>query len=174
MATTTDLAVFLARQIPAIACDEAAGELYADVARAVADIERMINRPIPDQFCGTCTTMVDRQPCDLALYAPRDAIEVHCPKCKITHNIDALFEQTLSNSGDKSFTISELHRTILPAVREYVAPRTLQHWAARGRLVPTGYTAEGEPRFLLDDVRRLRDAKPQDAVTGAAAHRRAG
>jgi hypothetical protein len=171
--TPADLALWLAHNVDAIACDEAAGQIYADVKAAVSSIERVINRPIPEQFCGTCTTPVDSTPCDLALYAPREATEVTCPRCKTTHNIERLFDQTLNNSDDKSFTISELHRTVLPAVREYVPPRTLQHWAARGRLVPTGYTSEGEPRFMLADVRRLRDMKQQSEPTGAAAHRRA-
>jgi hypothetical protein len=172
MATPTDLALWLAHHVETVACDEAAGEIYNDIKTAVDAIERVINRPIPEQFCGTCTTRIETTPCDLALYAPREAVEVLCPRCKTTHNIERLFAQTLDDSDDKSFTISELHRTVLPAVREYVPPRTLQHWAARGRLVPTGYDQDGEPRFMLADVRRLRDAKTQSAPTGSAAHRR--
>ena len=46
---------------------------------------------------------------------------------------------------------------------------------ARSKLVPTGYEADGQPRFMLADVRALRDAKPQKVATGAAApKRRAG
>jgi hypothetical protein len=170
MITAPAAASWLAANTTAIAADEAAGQCFADIQRCIDEIERCINRPIPDQFCGTCTTRVETTICGLALYAPRVATEVTCSRCKATHNIEKLFAQTLDDSDDKSFTISELHRTVLPAVREYVPPRTLQHWAARGQLVPTGYNFDGEPRFMLADVRRLRDRKRQSVVTGAAAH----
>lgn len=170
--TTVAAAQWLARNVSAIAADESAGQFLTEIRQAVDAIERVINRPIPPQFCGTCTGVVETTPCGLALYAAREAIEVNCPRCKTTHNIVALFNKTLEGSDDKSFTISELHKTVLPAVREYVAPRTLQHWAARGFIVPTGYGADGEPRFLLADVRKQRDKKPQKNTTGGAAHKR--
>jgi hypothetical protein len=170
-AAATNIALWLADNTDTIARNETAGDLYRDIKDKIHQIEHVINRPIPDRFCGTCATSIDGTLCGLALYAPREAIEVHCARCKTTHNVEKLFQRTLDNSDDKSFTISELHRTILPAVREYVPPRTLQHWAAHGRLVPTGYGADGEPRFLLADVRRLRAMKTQSAATGAAAHK---
>ena len=158
------LAKYLSKHTQKIAKLETAAECYNDITQAITTIERLINRPIPDrQLCGKCPQ------CDLALYAPRAATEIQCPQCKTTHNIEKLFDQALNISDNMSFTISQLHRTILPAVREYVEPRTLRRWFVRGRLVPTGYDAEGEPRFLLADVRRLRDAKPQTKPTGAAA-----
>lgn len=168
-ASSIDCAEWLAHHVAAIAQDEAAAELFGDVKRVVDDIERMVNRPIPDQFCGTCDGIHDDEPCGYGLYASRKDAEVVCPRCKTTHNIESLAQRALDDSEEMSFTISQLHRTILPAVREYVEPRTLQRWFVHGRLVPTGYDEKGEPRFLLADVRRLRAAKPQTAPTGAAA-----
>ena len=168
-ASSADCAEWLAHHVSAIAQDEAAAELFSDVRQAIDDIERMVNRPVPDQFCGVCDATFENAPCGNELYAARKDTEVVCPNCKTKHSVEKLFQQALDDSAEMSFTISELHRTILPAVREYVEPRTLRRWFVRGRLVPTGYDAEGEPRFLLADVRRLRDAKPQTEPTGAAA-----
>lgn len=177
--TTIGMAKWLSRHISAIANDEGCGELVADVQGLVGEIERIINRPVMDQFCGTCNGVVESMPCDMRLYAPREAAEVYCTRCKTTHNIAELFERTLNASDDKSFTIKELHKTILPAVRCHIEDpqRTMRRWFTTGKLVPTGYDSDGEPRFLLADVRELRDAKPQKSKTGAAAEkykRRAG
>ena len=166
-------AAWLAHNTTAIARREDAADCYRDITNAIHDIEHLINRPIPDQFCGVCTIRYEGKSCQLALYAPRDATQVTCPRCKTTHNIAKLFEDALKDSDDMSFTLKELHEAILPAIREYIPLRTLQHWAATARIIPTGYDAAGDPRYLLADVRRLADTKPHTHTTGAAAHKRA-
>jgi hypothetical protein len=183
MTTPIAAASFLARRVPLIACREDAGLCFMDVKRAVDDIERMINRPPPERALGPCPTWVtpahdkDCQKthphqCTRALTAKMGVTEVICPHCHITHNVDRLLEQQLSDTDDKSFTMSELWKLMLPLLRLYVPLRTLQDWAARGRLMPTGYDQCGKPKFLLRDVRELWEARPQRGNTGAAAHKK--
>jgi hypothetical protein len=182
MTSTIAAAVWLSKHIPAIACHEAAGLLFMDVKRAVDDIERMINRPPPERALGPCPTWVSRDhdkecqkthphQCTTALTAKMGVTEVICPHCHITHNVDRLLEQQLSDTDDKSFTISELWKLMLPLLRLYVPLRTLQEWVSRGKLMPTGYDKDGKPKFLLRDVRELWEARPQRGKTGAAAHK---
>lgn len=182
MTTTAEHALFLASRINVLAGREDAGKCRQDVLRLVEEITRAINRPVPPKILGPCTTMVDAEhrrdctlhhphQCDTALTAKREDIEVTCPRCGSIHNIEKLMQKHLDKMAADSFTISELYKTILPAMNEYVPLRTLQHWAATSKIIPTGHNQEGDPKFRLADVRYWRDAKPQKAATGAAARR---
>lgn len=179
---TTAAAVFLSRRVPVIACREDAGRCFVEVRNAIDDIERLINRPRQPRPLGPCPTWVSSghdkdcqkshpHQCTIALAAQRGADEVECPHCHTTHNVERLMEQQLRDTDDKSFTMSELWKMILPVMELYVPLRTLQEWAAKGKLMPTGYDKENKPKFLLRDVRELWEARPQRGVTGAAAHK---
>lgn len=174
---TRSAAIWLANNTGAIACDEAAGMCCDEVADAAELIVKVIYRPEPDyRFLGPCparlTDNYGERICNTQLTAGRVERDVQCPSCKTTHRVDELHDQQIRDTDAKSFTLSELYKVILPINREYVPLRTLQHWVARNVLVPTGYDADAEPRFLLADVRALRDKKLQKKPTGASAHDR--
>ncbi|MBO0882012.1 MAG: hypothetical protein J2P17_17060 [Mycobacterium sp.] len=170
------LARVLATNTAAIAAHPDAGQCYNDIQKLCDDIEHRINRPKPPRYLGPCnarlTDNYGQRVCRTELTAQPDDIEIQCPECKTTHNVDKLLQQQIDDTDEMSFTITELQRTILPALRLNIPLRTLQHWSASSRLVPTGYDSAGDPKFLLGDVRRLHAAKPQKAPTGAAAHRK--
>lgn len=181
--TAPDLALALAASVGIVAKHESAGACYHDIHHVVDQIERLINRPPPARFLGPCRTPTDQShdkhctqqhphPCGIALQAKIGDTETTCPTCHTHYNIDRLLQQQLDDTDDMSFTLSQLYKTILPVNREYVPLSTLRHWIARGRLVPTGHDTTGEPRYLLADVRELRDTKPQHTPTGASAHKR--
>jgi hypothetical protein len=173
-ASTRDCVEWLAHHVGAIANDEAAGELFDEVKTAVDAITNIINRPEPPRFLGPCPILLTddygERICNTQLTAGRADSAVQCPACKTTHEVNDLHARQVDATDAMSFTIAQLYRLILPINREYVPLRTLQHWAASGRLVPTGYEGD-EPRFLLADVRELREAKAQKAPTGAAAEK---
>lgn len=175
---TRSAAIWLAKHVNAIACSEDAGMCYAEIKQVVDEVEKAINRPEPPRVCGPCDALLTdnygQRVCGTELTVNRDEKEIQCPTCKTTHNVEQLGQRHVDNTNDKSFTIKQLHRVILPAGQEYIPLRTLQHWAASAKLVPTGYDSDGEPRFMLGDVRKLRDAKPQRLTTGAAARRKVG
>ena len=173
--TAPQMSLWLADHVSAIAAEESAGDICAEIKRCIDEIERCINRPVPDRYLGPCPTLLTdgygQRVCGTELTAPRAADTVQCPVCGTTHRTAALHEEQMRRTDEMSFTISDLHRLILPINREYVPLRTLQHWVARNLLVPTGWV-DAEPRFLLADVRALRNRKPQAKPTGAAAHKR--
>ena len=172
LVVNNELALWLARNVSAIASDEGAAVCLREIKQIVEDIERVINRPVPPRFIGPCPTETGhRQRCGFALEARRDAESIICPDCKTAYNVADLSAQLRDELDDYSFTLAELDRQILPAVCEYVPSRTLRHWAATGKLQPTGWTDDGEPKYLLADVRELKAARPQKLPTGATAHR---
>ena len=183
MTTMSDLARWLHRNVTAIAADEGFDVCFSEIAEIRRDIERVIDTPRPPHRFGPCPEMVDeghdescKEPkhphqCDRELRGHARATEVKCEACGATVAIEGLFERQAEFAGGNSYTLAELNLTILPALREYVPLRTMQHWAATGKLVPTGYNDKADPKFLLDDVRALRDARPQANPTGATAHK---
>lgn len=172
---TTELAWWLARNVSAIAADQGAAVCYTEIQQIIIDIERVINRPLPLLPLGACPTEgADGKRCGFALAGRRGAAEVACRRCHTAHNVEELLARLVEQADDYLYTLNELVDWALPAVREYVPIRTLQHWCAKGKLIPRGHGLDGEPRYLLDDVRKLRALKPQTAPTGSSAKRRAG
>ena len=164
--TTAHLARWLHANVSAIAASEDFDLFFTEIAEILRDIERAVDKPVPPHRFGPCPEMVDEghdedcelphpHQCDTTLRGHIRATEVKCEACGTVQQIEGLFERQAQFAGGNSYTIEELNGTILPAFREYVPLRTMQHWAATGKLNPTGHTTKGDPRFLLDDVREL-------------------
>ena len=168
-----DMALWLAGNIHAIACDESAGKVRAEVDSLVRSIRTVVDKPIAIQRLGYCPTELDGQQCRTLLSAREDAIEVYCPKCHTTRSCDRM----------RAITAAEARRTyitwdqVLEANKEFGAlegrerrinERTLQNWRATGALKPRGYlrpsgrrgnhrrSEEDEPLYSWPDVEELR------------------
>lgn len=168
-----DMALWLAGNIHAIACDESAGKVRAEVDSLVRSIKTVVDKPIAIQRLGYCPTELDGQQCRTLLSAREDAIEVYCPKCRTTRSCDRM----------RAITAAEARRTyitweqVLEANKEFgalegrdrrVNERTLQNWRATGALKPRGYlrpsgrrgnhrrSDEDEPLYSWPDVEELR------------------
>ncbi|BBC53940.1 putative helix-turn-helix DNA binding protein [Mycobacterium phage HC] len=100
----------------------------------------------------------DRDLCRTQLYARRGARWVRCPECGTEHEIATLQEALLAEADEYSFSISDLSDFILPKLGMEIPRRTLQHWAQRGELVPSGYEAN-VARYQLAHVREVAGRK---------------
>lgn len=174
-------AAWLSQNVGAIACDPAAGECYADMARLVDVIERAINPPIPPRFAGPCPTMVEdprshlERECGNRLMAPPDATTVRCRACKQEHDIERLINRLLANVDHWRFTREELIGSragdwagVMGLLEEPVSKTTFYRWAKEGALKVSGYrrpdgrqgvarhSEDDEPTYQLGRVRRLR------------------
>lgn len=155
MTTPTTLATFLADNIPAIAADEAAGELFRDVRNAVDSIERAINRPLPFRVLGPCPTITeDQTTCAVGLTAKREEIEITCWKCHQTHNVAKLIENKLSERREWLWSAREI-LDIMAAIGEPISGRTWRYWRAND-VVPSRNELGAEPKYWLEDVRAVR------------------
>lgn len=168
--TAVACAVWLAQHVDAIAQDEAAGEIFSDIAAAVIQIERVINRPQPPRFLGPCPT----KGCATRLTAERTATEVVCPECQVTHSVDELIRLMMHYVAFQPYTALELlgsRTSDMPGVLEQieitVARSTFYRWRKIGALPIRGWrTREGaqwatrnsdddEPTFWVSDVQKL-------------------
>lgn len=176
---TAKLAFWLARHVDAVACDESAGDCFDEIHAHIGRILSMINRPVPPRFCGPCPTtdtVDDRRQCGMALMAKRDAIEVRCPQCDSTHNVEELLRRLLAEVDHWRFTRKEI-LLIMATLGDTLSERTFQQWRAKGTVKPRGWrrpdgrislTHHGdgdEPVYRLSDIRT---AKNRSATPGKA------
>lgn len=167
---TTKLALWLAKHADAIAADQSAGDCYNEIHAHIGRILAIINRPIPPRFCGPCpATNPDdnNRPCGTALMARRDAIEVRCPTCQTTHNVDNLLQRLLTQVDHWRFTVEEI-LLIMDTIGEPLHKRMFQRWRKDQVIRPSGWrrndgrislTCHGtadKPVYRLSDIRRAK------------------
>lgn len=165
---TAKLALWLAQNVDAVAADESAGDCFDEVHAHIARILAMINRPVPPRFCGPCPSSDpadERRQCGMALMAKRDAIEVLCPQCQTTHNVEHLLRRLLAEVDHWRFTRDEI-LLIMATLGDNLHKRTFQRWRKNNVVRPRGYrrpdgrisltkhSEDDEPVYRLSDVRR--------------------
>lgn len=165
--TASAMAIWLRDRVSALASAECADETFGDIRTASERIERAVNRPPEPKTCGPCPTSGEhtdsgfvmgdsRSRCGTRLEARATAVEVRCPTCKQAHNVEALTSRLVNDMHYMSFTIRQLLDVVLPRAETPIPRRTLYDWAAKGKLKATGEEADGTPKYLLADVRKLR------------------
>lgn len=174
---TAKLALWLAKNVEAIAADESAGECFDEIHAHIGRILAVINRPVPPRFCGPCPSTDpadERRQCGMALMARRDAVEIRCPQCDTTHNVEALMRRLLAEVDHWRFTRKEI-LLIMSTLGEPLNERTFRRWRSNslirprgwrrsdGRISLTHHHEDDEPVYRLSDVRL---AKARSATTG--------
>jgi len=153
--TASRAALWLADHVSAIAAEESAGDIYAEIKRCIDEIERCINRPIHGIECGPCPTLdEDQRECAVGLTAKRGAIEVRCWKCKTTHNIERLIQRRLNEVPNRLFNARDVLK-IMARIGEPIGESTWRRWRAVGTITPAG-ELYGEPGYRLQDVKDQR------------------
>lgn len=172
--SASEVALWLAEHAHTIACDESAGQWWAEVDSLVRRIERAIDRPVRFELLGVCFTQLgEGKTCDTALRAPEGAIEVRCPKCRTVRRCDIVRRNAQSDARRELITWQQvLDTNRLQAEGWRVHERTLRDWRSTGVLKPQQYRrADGtqginrhsdadEPLYKWDDVERVR-SKPR-------------
>jgi hypothetical protein len=168
------LAVWLSERVSVIAADHAAAVCFKEIRGLVGDIEHAINRPKPPRFLGPCATLLTNgygtRTCNVALTAHRDAVEVQCPACKTTHNVDKLQQETIDSVRDQLYTRDEIMH-LMAAVGQPIPLRTWRHWITTGKITHRNTDTTAEPRYWLIDAMQARSTKPQTNTTGGARHK---
>lgn len=178
---------WMAANTQLIANTDDADTIYGDIETHIEDITKAVNRPIPTRQLGPCPSFIHDETghietvCGRPLYAPADQLEVYCRRCKTIHPVHRLQLARFDEAQRKPMTFETLCKVNKMQDAGWQIPlRTLQHWRQLGAktagmqgLPVVGYE-NGEALYRWDDVRRLRIAKPQKELTGAAAHTRDG
>ena len=138
-----------------------------------AEIDRIMNPPIPRLRIGNCPTFIEaeRKSCGRKLYALEDALEVRCPSCKFTYRTDRVKLMTMEEIKGEKMTAKRLREVCQSAILppEYRIPRqTLERWLKNDDLKPAAWrrpngrvgigqhSDEDEPLYTWADVTKLR------------------
>lgn len=182
--STPDLARWLAANTAAIARLSLAGALYAAIDHIVGTNQQggqlvdAINRQ-DRTYYGPCTTIIGRdhrgQPrqCGHDLHAPRESIEITCPRCKNT--LDPR-KQLIATINTRDLVTEKQLLEALETMGEPVSRVQLYAWIKTGALAPRGWVHAGrivpykvrhkDPRvFSLSEARQLRKTH-QDKTKG--------
>lgn len=169
--TAQSMAVWLANRVASLASAECADDTFSEVRKAIAQMERAVNRPPSPKTCGPCPTPGvhtdkgfvpgdSRSKCGTRLEARETASQIQCPTCKQTHDVESLITRLMNETHYMHYTIPELCQTVLPRLGDPIPQQTLQRWHAKGELQPRGWvtTTRGKtiPQFMLADVRRVK------------------
>lgn len=192
---TAGYALWLADHTHDLAGIDDVGRFHQRLRDLIDKAQKCVDCPPSPRFCGQCDTMIDRKICGLALYAPRDAIEVKCPnpKCRTVHDIEKLYNRTLNSADYKTFPREVLignQRTdsperyttgIMGELGEFVHWQAFNRWLREKRLKPAmylrpngrrGFYRHGDddiPEYRLSDVRKVKrhmDTKAGKAKAG--------
>ncbi|MGQ9348930.1 hypothetical protein [Mycolicibacterium gilvum] len=178
--TASSMAVWLAKNVMAIAGQEDADKCCDEVADSIKAIERAVNRPPPARSIGPCITdpapdeVLERRRdsgdmttrCNLELSAGHKAKSVTCPRCEVTHpDVEEVLQQNIAEMGGMNFTVRQLVDVVLPKLDEPVPQRTLERWVEHGWIEVRG-ELRGAAMVRLDDVRELRRSRPRNRKAG--------
>lgn len=147
--TTTIAALWLSRRTDDLRMHPAAGEAFADLGRACADLARLVDRPPDRELVGMCD-------CGKTLYAAHGRSYVTCPvpTCKLIWNVAESREILRRALDGKLVTASEAARLsqYLDTDRTQLQIRKLINaWSVRSLIVAHG-EIDGEPAFRFGDI----------------------
>ena len=166
-------AEWLRAHLHTITQSESVDDIAGDVDSHAEEIVKVVNRPIRFWYLGECQTWDDKRngACGMHLRAPEQSIEIYCPRCHVTHNVNRLFLARIDEVERDRRTFDQLVKFNRELPVEYqVSPRTLRHWRQTGALKPRS-VHDGEPLYSWADVKRLIRGKPQRQRTGRAAQK---
>jgi len=172
-----DLALWLEIHVAAILGSEDAGMCLDELESSIGAIKAAVDRPPDMREVGECPSHLDDGTiCANYLRADRDAVEVTCPECGVSHNVDRVVDASLSRADHMPWT-SEAIMEIVDQHGLRLSPRTWRDWRKMGVVKPCLWQrADGSigiGKQNLDDVPlyRLSDVRMAMAKKGERGRR---
>lgn len=155
--TTAEAAEWLHQHLQAVSMSEAAGEAVDEVAHAVDETYRAIDRPPDLLLAGPCRV----EECPAWLYARPGQSRVRCPDCGVTHDVHERREWMMTAAGNMRVTASVALSWVRLLTGVVIPKGTWRSWRSRGRLSVAGLDRQGHERFRFADVHELTLARMQ-------------
>ncbi|WP_405490427.1 hypothetical protein [Nocardia sp. NBC_00511] len=135
-------AVWMACHPHELRAHEAARDMLTEIAGALEELRKVVDRPLELNYLGPCPTWLDSgYECGFVLRAERGQTSVRCGRCREQFDVSELQAKARLIAEDKLYTLAEM-RGVLAAVGVPVSKQTL-HWWANGRktdrLEPRGW-----------------------------------
>jgi hypothetical protein len=163
-----DLAIWLAHNVTAIACDQGFGVCFLEVKQMLEDIEHLVDRPKSPALNTSCPAMLTvgygEQVCGAYLTLLPEEDSVRCHNCKATHQVHELTELRLDAvPNDLLFTATEI-LDIMAMIRRPIPESTWRRWRQLKQVMPAG-ELYGEPAYRIQDVRDFRKKWTRDKAS---------
>lgn len=155
---SADAAAVLLSNVDHVRRHPAVVELIDEIADAIAQARRVVDRPEDSVFVGPCMNEVPDEECNLItcmedLYARQGASAVRCKVCGAEHEVAERREWLLEQAKDRLFTVREAAQMVGRVGRIEVTEDRIRGYLRRGRLVyhPIG-SGQG---ILLRDLLKI-------------------
>lgn len=141
---------WLRSRVDLISRHEAAGDIHEEITNAVRSGWRAVDRPPMRLFAGLC--LVDD--CEGSLRAKPGAVDVMCPACGITHDVEERRAQMREDLDSMLCTASEIGRlgAYFDGLDRERTKRLVMTWARRGRITAHGTTPTGVETFPFGET----------------------
>lgn len=150
-------AIWLARHPHQIRAHEAACEMKREIAAALDELRRLVDKPAELRYLGPCPSRVaDEARCGHGLRAQRGASWVRCGRCRVQHEIAAIEQRAREAAEDLLCTLAEVLR-LTAEMGAPVAKTTLYRWARERRIAPRGWSHGDEYGVRITDYWIHRD-----------------
>ena len=161
--TLPALARWLIRQRRALLAHPAAEEAVDELADAVRQARRVIDRPPASWYAGPCGV----GDCTADLYARHGSRTIRCRRCHATHDAPVREAWLMGEVRQQRDTAAGIARA-LSGFHPGLTPEMIRGYAHRLRLFPVGADGLGRPLYLIGDVRDLLDGLPPRVPLGPA------
>lgn len=161
--TITAMTRWLLWRVDGLAYHQAGHEACDEIAYAVSQATKAIDRPAERQYVGPCA-------CGRDLYRKPGKPTVTCRRCETTYNAEALTDSLRDQVMGRLVTARE-GATLLSRFDLSTKQATIDKWRERALVVERGHDAKGKRLYLFDELLTLaaRHAPPRemDAQTAA-------
>ena len=108
--------------------------LKQELAEALTDCRRAMDRTAPRIFAGICPTVEDGMECGTPVYTPEGRTEARCQTCGSTWDLTDWRARAIEAAGHHTGTAAELSRILSDPVRNIVFPlNKISVWVNRGK-----------------------------------------
>ncbi|MFF4417502.1 hypothetical protein ACFYY8_33675 [Streptosporangium sp. NPDC001559] len=145
--TLPALARWLIQQRRALLAHPAVEEAVDELADAVRQARRAIDRPAATWYAGPCGV----RDCTADLYARHGVRTIRCHTCRAAHDAAAREEWLLDQVADVLGTAAEIARA-LHGFHDRLTPAMIRGYAHRGRITAKGENELGRPLYRVGDV----------------------
>lgn len=147
---------FLASRVEEVRSDPEAARVLDEVRRVVEDATKAVDRHVVSLWFGVCGRLVEGRPgeaypCPGDLYGPVDEALVSCPRCGAYQDAQARRSAVLTAALDRDLPAADLAR-LSAAYGLPVTSGKVRLLASRGKLNPSGTSADGRPVYRVGDL----------------------
>ena len=143
-----------------IALHPAASELHSEITSLTDRVRTTVDTLSSKVVMGACGALIEGERCTEIVYGRADdngrpdpqQRYVQCRVCGTTYHADVRRHQMQQYVRAMKATASEIAQSVGTWFGQAINVKTIRTWANRGKILPRGFTDDGQPRYQVGDV----------------------